>query len=329
MKVGIYLDLRNPPGWLQDPARLYGFTLELCEEADALGCDSIWFSEHHLFDDGYLPQPLTMAAAAAARTRRARIGTAVVVAPLHHPVDLAEQSAVVDLVSAGRLELGLGAGYRLPEFELFGAGHRERYRTTATCVRELRRLWGGVVSPRPVQERVPIWLGYFGPFGSRQAGLLGEGLLSAHASQWPAYRAALEEAGHGAASGRMAGGVHGWVAEDPDAEWPVVARHLAHQFDSYRRHMVAGTGARPPAPVDPAALRDAGGDGALDSFLFGTAADVAAGIAARTAGAPVERVFLWASLSGMAEDLVVAHVRRICTDLAPRLAGLTPTAEPA
>src|SRR5947199_6035592 len=121
MHTGIYFDLRNPPQWAIDPARLYSFTLEMCEEADALGCHSIWLSEHHLFDDGYLPQPLTMAAAAAARTGRARIGTAVMIAPLHQAAELAEQAIVVDIISGGRLDLGIGAGYRVPEFELFGA----------------------------------------------------------------------------------------------------------------------------------------------------------------------------------------------------------------
>ena len=99
MNVGLYFDLRNPPAWATDFGRLYGFTLEMCEEAERLGCHSIWLSEHHRFDDGYLSQPLTMAAAVAARTRVPRIGTAIVVAPLHHPVELAEQAAVVDIIS--------------------------------------------------------------------------------------------------------------------------------------------------------------------------------------------------------------------------------------
>src|SRR5690242_5556583 len=101
----------------------------MCEEAELLGCESVWLTEHHLFDDGYLPQPLTFAAAVAARTRRLRIGTAIVIAPLHHPVELAEQAAVVDIISHGRLELGLGAGYRVPEFQLYGAEVSTRYDT--------------------------------------------------------------------------------------------------------------------------------------------------------------------------------------------------------
>ena len=84
MNVGLYFDMRNPPQWQTDWSRLYGFTLEMCEEAERLGAHSIWVSEHHLFDDGYLPQTLTMAAAIAARTKRVRIGTAILIAPLHH-----------------------------------------------------------------------------------------------------------------------------------------------------------------------------------------------------------------------------------------------------
>src|SRR5437899_7303956 len=120
--------------------------LEMCEEADRLGCQAIWVTEHHLFDDGYLPQPLTLAAAIAARTKQARIGTRSVIAPVHHPVELAEQAAIVDIISGGRLDLGLGAGYRVPEFELHGADLATRYATTDERARELRRLWaaGGI-----------------------------------------------------------------------------------------------------------------------------------------------------------------------------------------
>ena len=244
MRVGIYFDLRNPPAWRVPPSRLYGFTLEMCREAELLGCDSVWLTEHHLFDDDYLPQPLTFAAAVAARTQRVRIGTGILIAPLHHPAEVAEQAAVVDIVSDGRLDLGIGAGYRVPEFELFGADMATRYRATDDMARELRRLWGpDGVTPRPVQERPPLWMGYQGPKGARRAGLLGECLLTLNKESWPAYRDALAEAGHDPAAARMAGGIQGWVSEDPEADWPEVARHVGYQVDSYRRHMVQGTDA--------------------------------------------------------------------------------------
>jgi alkanesulfonate monooxygenase SsuD/methylene tetrahydromethanopterin reductase-like flavin-dependent oxidoreductase (luciferase family) len=325
MHTGIYFDMRNPPPWATDPTRLYGFTLELCEEADRLGCHSVWFTEHHRFDDGYLPQPLTIAAAVAARTRRIRIGTGIVIAPLHHAVELAEQAAVVDIISGGRLELGLGAGYRIPEFDLFGADIRTRYETTDGRVTELRRLWDGIITPEPVQHPLPLWLGYQGPKGAARAGRLGTGLLSVDARRWPPYRDALVASGHDPAQGRMAGGINAWVSEDPERDWVTVAPHVSYQFDSYRRHMVEGTDQPVPGPVDPNRLRRRNlADGPLGYFTIGTPQEIATTVRGITAGAPVETAYFWASVAGMPEDRVAAHVRTICTQLAPALAEHNP-----
>ena len=324
VRVGLCFDLRNPPAWRTDPARLYEFTLEMCEEADALGCHSIWLTEHHLFDDDYLPQPFTFAAAIAARTRQVRIGTAVVVAPLHNPVEIAEQAVVVDLISAGRLDVGLGAGYRAPEFALYGADRARRYRLTDECVTRLRELWSRL-TPAPQQARLPIWLGYQGPKGARRAGLLGEGLLSYNGQLWPAYRAGLLEGGHDPAIGRMAGSVSGWVTDDPERDWPLVSKHVAAQFDSYRRHMVEGTGEPLPRPVDPEKLRARTETrGPLNRILYGTPDEVVAAVIQQSAGAPVETVFFWGSIAGMPEDVVARNVRLVCTELAPRLARYQP-----
>jgi len=320
MDVGIYFDLRNPPEWPVDPVHLYGFTLEMCEEAERLGCRSIWLSEHHRFDDSYLSQPLTFAAAVAARTRTPRIGTAIVIAPLHHPAELAEQTAIVDILSDGRVDLGLGAGYRVPEFELFGADLSRRYTTTDATVRELRRLWDGVITPGPVQERLPIWLGYQGPKGARRAGLLGEGLLCMNPQLLEPYQGGLEEAGHDPASARMAGAVEGWVTEDPEGDWPEVSRHVAYQVDSYRRRMVEGTDTPLPRPVDPDRMRARGFAGPLGGFVYGTPEEVAARIREHTAGLPTETIYFWASIGGMSDERVAEHVRLVCTRLAPLLA---------
>jgi alkanesulfonate monooxygenase SsuD/methylene tetrahydromethanopterin reductase-like flavin-dependent oxidoreductase (luciferase family) len=322
MNVGIYFDLRNPPQWATPSNRLYGFTLEMCEEAERLGCHSLWFSEHHRFDDGYLPQPLTMAAAVAARTRTPRIGTAIVIAPLHHPVELAEQSSIVDILSDGRLDLGLGAGYRHPEFELFEADLASRYAATDGRARELRRLWDEqIVTPPPVQRRLPIWMGYQGPKGARRAGLLGEGLLSIDPALLEPYVEGLAEGGHDPGDARMAGGVQGWVTEDPEADWPTVATHVAHQVDSYRRHMVEGTHQPTPPPIDPERLRQHDIRGPLSYFVYGTPEDVAFRVRGHVGEAPVETVFLWASVSGMPEPMVARHVELICSRLAPLLAA--------
>jgi alkanesulfonate monooxygenase SsuD/methylene tetrahydromethanopterin reductase-like flavin-dependent oxidoreductase (luciferase family) len=326
MHTGIYFDMRNPPPWATDPTRLYGFTLELCEEAESLGCHSVWFTEHHAFDDGYLPQPLTLAAAVGARTKQVRIGTGIVVAPLHHPVELAEQAALVDIISGGRLELGLGAGYRIPEFELFGADIGKRYETTDGRISELRHLWDGVITPGPVQSPLPLWLGYQGPKGAARAGRLGVGLLSVDARQWVPYREALTASGFHPSEGRMAGGINAWVTEDPDRDWARVSAHVSYQFDSYRRHMMEGTDQPVPNPIDPDRLleRDLS-NGPLGYFKFGRPEDIATTVQEITTGAPVETVYFWASIAGMPEEDVATHVRTICTKLAPLLADFHPT----
>jgi alkanesulfonate monooxygenase SsuD/methylene tetrahydromethanopterin reductase-like flavin-dependent oxidoreductase (luciferase family) len=320
IKVGVLFDLRNPAQWSQDSSRLYGFTLEMCEEAERLGASSAWFSEHHLFDDGYLTSPLTFAAAAAARTKRIRLGTAILIAPLHHPAEIAEQSVVVDILSGGRLDLGLGTGYRVPEFELFDASLKARYGQTDSTVRRLRELFGpDGVQPQPIQKNLPIWLGYQGPQGARRAGLLGAPLLSADAALWEPYAAGLAEAGHALENGVMAGGFQGYVTDDPERDWPMLKTHLAHQLDSYRHHMVEGTGAPPPKPVDVDRLVSSGRSGPLGSFTYGTPDAVAERVRAYTAGAPVTEIFLWASVGGMSEEAVARNVTTICTQLAPLL----------
>lgn len=111
---GIMHDFRRPDGG--DHHEYYAECLDEVALADRLDLDAVWLSEHHLTDDGMTPAPLVLAAAIAARTSRLRIGTSVLVLPLHHPLRVAEEAAVVDLLSGGRLVLGVGQGYAEREF---------------------------------------------------------------------------------------------------------------------------------------------------------------------------------------------------------------------
>ena len=163
-------------------------------------------------------------------------------------------------------------------------------------------------------------MGYQGPKGARRAGLLGEGLLSIDPALVEPYRSGLADGGHDPDRARMAGGIQGWASEDPEADWPVVARHLANQVDSYRRHMVEGTDQPVPRPIDPDRLRQRDFGGPLSSFVYGTPEEVAARLRAHVGDAPVETVFFWASIAGMPEEMVARNVRTICTRLAPLLA---------
>ena len=267
-----------------------------------------------MFEDGYVNQPLTFAAAIAARTRRVRIGTAILIAPFRPAIQIAEEAAVVDILSRGRLELGLGAGYRVPEFDLFGADIKSRYVTTDRRVSEIRSIWADARHvPSPVQDPVPIWLGYSGPQGARRAGRLGAGLLVARPDLIEPYYQGLEEGGHGSATARMAGVLGGFVSDDPEGDWPEVSKHLAYQWDSYRRCMVEGTGQPDPPPIDPDRWRQRGFSGAgYDGFGYGTVDEVAASLLQFATGTPIETLIFWASLAGMSESMVARHVRNVC-----------------
>jgi alkanesulfonate monooxygenase SsuD/methylene tetrahydromethanopterin reductase-like flavin-dependent oxidoreductase (luciferase family) len=323
MHLGIYLDLRNPPQWQQDWSRLYGFSLELCEEAEQVGLHSAWFSEHHQFADGYLPQPLTFAAAVAARTSRIRLGTAVLLAPLRSAAQIAEEAVTVDILSAGRLDLGLGAGYRVPEFELFGADLARRFSTTDSRVREIRRLWAeGGVTPPPVQDPVPVFLGYNGPQGARRAGRLGEGLLAADPALAAPYLEGLAEGGHNRSIAHMAGTVNLFVSEDPERDWARVAPHHTHQWESYRQESVRGTDRPAPRPFDAEASRRRGLAPGFGNIFVGTPAEAAEALAKRVADAPIKTVFVWASPGALQEDLALAHVRTLGEQLVPLVEDL-------
>jgi len=321
LRLGIALDLRNPARYRRDPVELYRCALRLCEEADDLGIDMVWVSEHHGFADGYLPQPLTFLAAVAARTRRLRIASGVTVAPLRPAALVAEEAAVVDLLSGGRLELGLGAGYVESEFAIYGApGFRRRHRLTDACVGQIRRLWAeGVVTPAPVQPSVPIWLGYQSPAGAKRAGLLGTGLLSARRDLIGPYRRALSEARHPADSARMGGFLNMWITEDPERDWPVVAEHLSAQWSGYPRH---ASGQRPTPADGPDAWRQRG-LGAERGHLLVATPEVAAGqLADYVRGTPIDTVFTFAMLPGMPPELGRTHVRILGTELLPRVRAL-------
>ncbi|AUY52694.1 LLM class flavin-dependent oxidoreductase [Streptomyces sp. CB01881] len=319
MDVGLLFDLRNPAQWHRPWADHYARTLELCEEADQRGAGGLWFTEHHLFEDGYLPQPLTFAAAVAARTRRARIGTSVVLPALHNPVDLAEQAALVDLVSGGRLELGLGAGYRLPEYQLFGADFQRRFAGTERNIREILRLWEEkAVTPLPIQDPPPVWGGFYGPRGARIAGRLGIGLLHISHAMFGHYREGLAEGGHDPRSARVSDLLPIILAEDPEAAWHRVAPHLAHQVNSYRQGSVEGTGRSTPL-LTAEDLRDPNAQDTRGLLDILTPEDAAVRIRELTKDLPVRHLIFWASIAGMPDDLVTENIRLVTEKLPPLL----------
>ena len=128
MDFGTFLLLQSPTA--RPPQEVFGRAVDIAKAADTQGFDSIWCAEHHFSTYGYLSRPLMLATHLASKTERIRVGSAVVVLPLHHPLVVAEEIATADLLSGGRLDIGLGRGYQTYEFERLGfklGESRERF----------------------------------------------------------------------------------------------------------------------------------------------------------------------------------------------------------
>lgn len=169
------------------PATVYRDTIRLAVEAEQFGFDSFWVAQHHGgHQGGYLPSPLVLLAALAEHTSTIRLGTAVVVAPLEHPVRLAEDAAVLDELTGGRLELGLGAGAAPEASARFGVPHEERHQRCFDVFDELLSLVDSddlVPSAGALRNR--LWLASGTRSGADFAAQRGVGLLSGRKSSGP------------------------------------------------------------------------------------------------------------------------------------------------
>jgi alkanesulfonate monooxygenase SsuD/methylene tetrahydromethanopterin reductase-like flavin-dependent oxidoreductase (luciferase family) len=175
MNFGLLISFRNSSKNELSYSELYRKHIDLAVEAEDLGYDTIWLTEHHFVEDGYSPSMLPLAAAIATRTKKIRIGTFVLLMPLHHPLHVAENAATVDAISNGRFDLGLGQGYRPQEFTGFNIPREERSRRLREGVEIVRRAFTEdnfsfegqhftvrdvTLYPKPVQKpHPPIWIG--------------------------------------------------------------------------------------------------------------------------------------------------------------------------
>ena len=116
LRIGVSYDFRNPVNSGVSDAHLYAEILEQVKWLDQIGADMVWFTEHHFVEDGYLPSWVPVAGAMAAVTSHVRFGTDICLMPFNHPIRLAEDLAVLDNISGGRVDIGLGMGYAPHEF---------------------------------------------------------------------------------------------------------------------------------------------------------------------------------------------------------------------
>jgi alkanesulfonate monooxygenase SsuD/methylene tetrahydromethanopterin reductase-like flavin-dependent oxidoreductase (luciferase family) len=254
----LHYDLRGPAIGPPAPV-LYRAALEQSAWADTRGAASIVVSEHHGQDDGYLPSPLTMAAALAARTTNAFLSVNALVLSLHDPVAIAEQALVVDNLSAGRLVLTVVPGYVPSEFAMFGVDHAARASVFESKVVALTAAmtgepftWSGRtirVTPPPVQRPRPmVLIGGGSKAAARRAARLGDGF--GPTTPDPALRQAYADECQrlGRPPGLVAahdGPLTVHVADDPDVAWELVGPHVLHELRSYGA-MAAQAGERHP-----------------------------------------------------------------------------------
>jgi alkanesulfonate monooxygenase SsuD/methylene tetrahydromethanopterin reductase-like flavin-dependent oxidoreductase (luciferase family) len=193
LRVGVLYGFRNPPSSGLTTPQMYERVLQQIELVDELGFDHVWITEHHFVEDGYMPSPLVVSGAIAARTRRVAIGQDVMLLPFANPVRLAEDLAVLDNLSNGRMLVGAGMGYVPSEFAAMGVDRRRRARRMDEALDVLRLafteeefdhdgdefvLRGVRVRPRPVQPGgPPLFVAAMGEPGARRAARLGAHLL--------------------------------------------------------------------------------------------------------------------------------------------------------
>jgi putative FMN-dependent luciferase-like monooxygenase len=182
MRLGFFTRLLDP----RDPAERYALASEQIAWAERQGFDSAWVAQHHLIEnEGGLPSPLVFLAQVAARTARIRLGTGIVTLPLELPLRVAEDAAVLDLLSGGRLEMGFGPGGTAAVFAAFGQDSTQRAALFERNLNLVRAAWRGEPVSSAGQSLYPpapdlterIWQATFSAEGGGRAGRAGDGLM--------------------------------------------------------------------------------------------------------------------------------------------------------
>lgn len=236
-------DMRAPSFAAPD-ADLYATAIEMCTWSESRGASVAVLSEHHATDDHHLPAPLVLASAVAARTERLAIMLAAVVLPLYEPVRLAEEMAVLDIISRGRVGYVFGVGHRREEYDHFGVEHGARGRLADENLDLVLRLLHGEtvadgsrtarLSPPPLTPGGPVvMIGGGSVAAARRAGRHGLGLLaqSAPPGLQDAYEAACRAAGHEVGWAQLpdpGAPTAVFVAADVDQAWRELGPYLLH-----------------------------------------------------------------------------------------------------
>jgi probable F420-dependent oxidoreductase len=309
-------------------------TIQECERAEALGFDSIWLGEHHNHALLY-PTPLIGLAAIASRTRRLRLGTGVLLLPLYHPLAVAEAGAMVDMISGGRLILGLGAGYAPEEFAAFGISVTGRGSRLEEGAALLRRLWTEehvshagrhyrvtdvTLGPRPVQQpRPPVWFAGWAAPAIRRAARLGDAWLggpSARLEELSAcvrlFQTARQEAAPGTPSPHIALMRYVCVADSLEQAYATVGAATVRIFETTYFRWPHPVVKRPEGPLTIQRLAE-------DRFILGTPAQCLAQIERFQQQLGLTHLICRLSFPGVAPHAAMASLELFTQEVMPAL----------
>ncbi len=249
-RFGLHYSCQSPDGnWEQ----IYNEILEQAREAEQLGYDIFSVAEHHFLPDGWIPAPTVFLGALAAVTEKADLVTNIVILPLHHPIEIAEQAAVLDLLSGGRFKLGVAIGWRDEEFNSYGIDKGERVPRTVEGIQLISRLTaGGPVTyegdfysvsdlelmPPTVQQPIPIWYGGQSKRAIRRAAHITDAWSMSPietraelAESTTFYREALEDAGRSFEDVRKPLRREAYIASDDETAWEEVGPALLYEYE--------------------------------------------------------------------------------------------------
>jgi alkanesulfonate monooxygenase SsuD/methylene tetrahydromethanopterin reductase-like flavin-dependent oxidoreductase (luciferase family) len=307
MTFGYLYDFRNPQQWRRPWADLYSETLEFITWTESVGFEGAWVPEHHGSEDGYSPSPLVTLAAIAARTKTIKLGSAIALAPLYHPVRFAEDCAVLDILSNGRLEMAVAIGYRRKEAEAFGVDFSTRGRRADEFLEIVRRLWAGEtfsyegkhftlknasIVPTPVSGRIPLYMGGFNEKALERIAKYGDGYFG-NLEVVDTYLGKLRACGKDPAGARIRiQGLFVVVAKDPEKALQELAPYFHYVNNAYGQWLNedrTSTGFGDDALLKPMTLEAFKKSGILRILTSGQAIDMFNGMLAK---APVEHVMM-------------------------------------
>jgi alkanesulfonate monooxygenase SsuD/methylene tetrahydromethanopterin reductase-like flavin-dependent oxidoreductase (luciferase family) len=335
LRLGAVYDFRNPPESGMKTPDFYAAIMDQVSWLDGLGLDLVWFTEHHFVDDGYLPSWIPVASAMAARTKHTRFSCDVCLLPFNHPIRLAEDLAVLDNLSNGRVEIGTGMGYAPHEFRGFGLPVSRRVSLTDEALAVLRHAFTGEtfsfhgkrydftdvqITPGYVQPGgPPLWVAAMAAPGADRAARFDTNLLpqGPRAHTLDRWRSELAASGRDPANYRVGIIKSCLVTDDPERDWPLVRAGERRRMEVYGkfREQSGGHGGVSGITEDARIPQ---------TWVVGDVDHCVAELAAFIREYDLTDIVTWAVPPGMKPEQMNASLERFTRDVAPRLRAMFP-----